>query len=237
MSHDSFEHFDDGSWEDRVEPEWGEADWRRYLTAADREVFRFLNFYRRFRRFPEHLDLTAHLMGWDTAEWEPDEAFLATPVGRLFEQLRTSPESSSTEMDQPLTAHRHPVFIAARGLVARLRALWDMLLRNHPAAREDGIFSWSYANGLNRAEMHSILGAQSLDLGDLELAICHFKDTLAAVNELLRLVQSRSQAKNQVFAVEATDILFDLREVCLRVLSECREDIAGEHLDGDDDEN
>lgn len=235
MSHDSFEQFDDGSWEDRVEPEWGEADWRRYLTAADREVFRFLNFYRRFRRFPDHLDLTAHLMGWDTADWEPDEAFLNTPVGRLFEQLRNSQPNSATELDQPLTSHRHPVFIASRGLIARLRALWDMLLRNQAGVREDGIFSWTYANSLNRAEMHSILGAQSLDLGDLELAICHFKDTLASVNELLRLVQSRSQARNQGFVAEATDILFDLREVCLRVLSECREDIAGETPEEDED--
>jgi len=237
MSHDSFEHYDDGNWEDRVEPEWGEADWRRYLTAADREVFRFLNFYRRFRRFPDHLDLTAHLMGWDTAEWEPNADFLATPVGRLFDQIRNSQQHDATELDQPLTSHRHPVFIAGRGLIARLRALWDMLMRNQSAAREDGIFSWTYANGLNRVEMHVILGAQALDLGDLELAICHFKDTLASRNELMRLVQSRSPVRKQGFAGEAIDILFDLREVCLRVLSECRDDIAGESMDADEDDD
>ncbi|MGF1530665.1 MAG: hypothetical protein ACFCU4_04830 [Puniceicoccaceae bacterium] len=235
MSQESFDYFEDGNWEDRAEPEWAEGDWRQYLNTADKEVVRFMGYYRRFRRFPDHLDLTAHLMGWSTAEWEPDEAFLKTAVGKLFAKLERN-RGTQTEYDQPLSAHRHPVYIASRGLLARLRMLWDSQLRNGMQSREDAVFGWTYGNTLGRAEVHAVHGAQALDMGDLELAICHFKDLLASVNDLLRMVQSRIDLKGQKFGIEGIEVLFDLREVALRVLSECREDLEGENCSDPDED-
>ena len=71
------------------------------------------------------------------------------------------------------------------------------------------------------------MAIHALDFGDYAMAICLFKRALAAVNDCF--AQVGSEAAEGIEAVrECRDEmrlkLFDLREIWLRVISDCRED-------------
>ena len=59
------------------------------------------------------------------------------------------------------------------------------------------------------------------------MTICHLKNALAAINHTLSLLQKLS-IKNvrilRLFQAETSRTLFDLREVWLRVMHDCREE-------------
>ena len=66
---------------------------------------------------------------------------------------------------------------------------------------------------------------QALDLGDYALAICFFKRALREVNDSLARLGSPDVAPGTLFGRYrdfALPRLFDLREIWLRVMAECR---------------
>ena len=74
-------------------------------------------------------------------------------------------------------------------------------------------------------ERHSLLAANSLDLGDYLLAVCHLKKAHAALNESLRINRLFSHQSNKVleeYFKETNLRLHDLREIWLRVMHDCR---------------
>ena len=74
----------------------------------------------------------------------------------------------------PYTIHRHPIYITSNALFSYLRASWEQLMRNNKEKNESDLV-WGYSVSLADAEKHCIMAANSLDLGDFLLAVCHFK--------------------------------------------------------------
>ncbi len=219
-------HFD-GDWEDKGGLTWNEFDWRRYLKDSDKEIARFLSIYNSLKDQPDHLDESAHLMGWEMDDW-------SNPVDSDdldsddFDDLE---DASSEDIDfddmDPYTLHKHPVFIVTRGLHEFLRHSWEHFML-HSQQHVSAQVAWSLANSLHRSESFSVLGLQALDLGDYALTICHLKTALAALNQTLSTLQNLSHRNTrflELFQKEMYIRIFDLREVWLRVIQDCREEV------------
>jgi hypothetical protein len=78
------------------------------------------------------------------------------------------------------------------------------------------------------AERHSTSLFYALDFGDYAMAVSLFKRALSALNGSLALISSDAIAQNrhlQAWRDEALPRLFDLREIWLRVIAECRDEL------------
>jgi hypothetical protein len=85
--------------------------------------------------------------------------------------------------------------------------------------------AWGYSVSLADAEKHCIMAANSLDLGDFLLAVCHFKKAHSALNESMRinrLFTHHNPKKLKNYQQETNMRMHDLREIWLRVMSDCR---------------
>jgi hypothetical protein len=81
---------------------------------------------------------------------------------------------------------------------------------------------------LCRGEEHAILGVQALDLGDFAMAVSLFKRALQELNRTLALANDPSAMASRHLADwknGAFPRLFDLREIWLRVITECRTEL------------
>ena len=71
------------------------------------------------------------------------------------------------------------------------------------------------------------MAIHALDFGDYAMAICLFKRALAALNDCFAQIGSEAADKVEAVCEAREDMrmrLFDLREIWLRVISDCRED-------------
>ena len=218
MSDPNFEHFDNNGWEDQPgEPTWGEKQWRNYLKSSDRDAAKFLSIYNSLKDKPNHLDEVASLMGWDVQDLSMTDEFSAIEVDL--------DSAESREADgAPYTLHMHPVFVVTRSLYRYLHQSWEHFM-THSESTVSPQLCWRYGNSLHKAEMNVLLSIQALDLGDFGLAICHLKNSLSALNQTLALLDQLCH-KNQdflyAFQQEIRIRLFDLRELWLRVMNDCR---------------
>ena len=124
----------------------------------------------------------------------------------------------------PYTIHRHPIYITSNALFSYLRASWEQLMRNNKEQNESDLV-WGYSVSLADAEKHCIMAANSLDLGDFLLAVCHFKKAHSALNESMRinrLFKHHNPKKIEYYLEETNIRMHDLREIWLRVMSDCR---------------
>jgi tetratricopeptide (TPR) repeat protein len=203
----------DNDWEERRELSWTEADWENYLAEHESAVGDYLRHYEQLGDATDRIDEVARRMGWDT---QADEL--------LSEDADDEQESPSFEEDFDLyTVHRNPVHIATKALYLSLIVNWERVAahpeRIHPA------HSLGVLSSLYRGREHALQAVQSLDMGDYSLAICFFKRALRELNDTLaRLGQEPEQggsllARYREFAMPR---LFDLREIWLRVMAECR---------------
>ena len=124
----------------------------------------------------------------------------------------------------PYTLHRHPVFVVTRSLYRYLHKSWEhfMLHSEHAISPK---LSWDYANSLHLAEMNVLLSIQALDLGDFGLSICHLKNSLSALNQTIHILDQVTHSNAALlhgFRDEARIRIFDLRELWIRVLGDCR---------------
>ena len=241
MSDPNFEHSEDDDWENFPnDPNWSESQWRNYLQGSDRETARFLSIYNSVKDQPNHLDEVASLMGWDAEDISMTDEFAymdTDPDGVVEDEsadgdLSSLVNSSITDSDStdptdagaPYTLHRHPVYVVSRSLYRYLHQSWE-----HYLAHSDGMVSakqsWNYANSLHQAEINVLLSIQALDLGDFGLSICHLKNSLSALNQTLSLLDQlshRNPSFVEGFRREARIRLFDLRELWIRVMGDCR---------------
>ncbi len=219
MSEYEFESYSDGDWDDRGDLVWNEFDWQQYLKQNEQEVIRFLSLYQKLKNQPSHLDDIAHLMGWDMGDWALLES--------LDDEDDTQPEPA-TEIDfDPYTVHKHPVYIVSHSLYQLLRIIWEHLLANGDDRSISPHMSWEFAKSIQAGELNALMAIHALDVGDFALTVCHLKNALSALNHSLRIVQDiplKAGRSVPAFQREASQALFDLREVWLRVMSECREE-------------
>ena len=221
MSQYEFDGNNDGEWEDNGDIAWNEADWQKFLRKSDKEISRFIAAYNKSKEAPDRLDAIASIMGWQNEDWasiddiEMDE--------EQMRQLKPLDMEEVRHMD-PYTIHRHPIYISSSALYSYLRNAWEHLM-SHNRKQPEAHLAWGYCASLADGERHSFLAANSLDLGDYLLAVCHLKKAHAALNESLRINRLFSHHNEGIFEeyLKETNLrMHDLREIWLRVMHDCR---------------
>jgi hypothetical protein len=210
----------EGDWEERGDISWNEFDWQQFLMRQQREVARFIALYDQHLEAPDRLDRVAAAMGWEREDWSVGEGF-----DDEDEDFAGREDEDGAFDADPYTLHRHPVFVVSAGLFLQVRYLWEAALRHFPTAL-DALQAWKISSSVSLSERHSLLMIQAVDMGDFLLAVCHGKMSLRSLNEALRMVEliETKGWEEQPFAAAIRMRLFDLREVCLRVMSDCREE-------------
>jgi len=212
----------ENDWDERREISWTEADWEAYLAEHETAVRDYLKHYEQLSAAPDRIDEVARRMGWDM---QPE-----TEANELPETESTEETEPSFDEDFDLyTVHRNPVHIATKALYAGLIANWERIAahpeRVHPA-QAIGVLGALY-----RGREHALQAVQSLDMGDYSLAICFFKRGLRELNDTLARLSQEPDASEGLLARYrefATPRLFDLREIWLRVMAECRQADRGD---------
>jgi hypothetical protein len=216
MSNEYFEGQPDGEWDDRGDLSWEEYDWQQYLARHEQEVERFIDLYNSLKDRPDHLDEVAKQMGWEAEDWSVSE-----------DDDELDDEADDEVDEDPYTLLRHPVYVVVRGLNRYLRRMWAHYQARHakdcaaPAA-------WTYSECLAEQELNASMALQSLDMGDYGLAVCQLKLALDSINKTFSVLPSvlpDSKPGALLMGQEIRVRLFDMREVCLRVMSDCREEI------------
>lgn len=229
MSNFDSDGYFDNDWDDRGDLAWNEFDWERFLQEQDQAVHRYLAFYETLKESPERVDEVAHRMGWDEADWTSDEG-QSEP-----EEISSRRQEDSADYDlEPYTLQRNPIYIATKAIYLSLQRGWEETAAQPAGA--GGSLTVPFARSLFRGESHALLAVQALDIGDYGLAICQFKRALAEVNHSLSLIPSPAKLEDEsfrVFRALALPRLFDLREIWLRVINECRSELDSR---GDEEE-
>jgi len=214
FDHDSFP---ENEWEDSWETLWNEHDWERYLRKEEDEIRKYQKLYNKLVRSQNRLDEVALFMGWESNSAGDQEE---TPVESAAEAL---PE-------QPYTLHKHPLFIASKALHG-----WMIeKLAQHAAVCEERIASPDLLRlqaSLSESDHFGLLSVSALDMGDFTLAVAYLKRGLSAMNRTLSHFNSIDEKEIDVlsrFTKQARIRLFDLREIWLRVIADCRAAVANQ---------
>lgn len=226
----------DNEWEDRGELAWNEFDWERYLREQDDVIHRYLAFYEQLKGHEERIDETAHLMGWDEDSWSSESS-----DSSLRDASDAAPESSQNnalneEKDEPYTLHKNPIFISTKAIYLTLKRAWEGIAANPQKVPQTAAMDIHAA--IYRGEEQAMLAIQALDFGDYAMAISLFKRALSELNRTFALLNTHATPKLPAivhYREDAMPRLFDLREIWLRVMSECRDEL--ERPDDDEDED
>ena len=210
--------------------EWTEFHWQEYLKRNEQDILRFLNLYMKMRHQADHLDAIARLMQWEDDDWySADES---EPDMSLDKDEEEADELESLE---PYTIHKHPVYIVTNGLYRHLRSCWEQYAMSYPQ-KITPVRATQFTSSLHAGESNALMAINSLDVGDFRLAVCHLKNALSALNHTMGMLQRlpvHSLPASAMFQYEAQAVLFDLREVWLRVMRECREEARNPRDGGD----
>jgi len=236
MGNTNSENPSDNEWEDRGELVWNEFDWERYLRDQDEVVLRYLAFYEQLKGSPERMDGAARLMGWGVDDWTSE-------AGAAEDDDDESDDEEAVEVDMgdddgPYTHHKNPIHIATRALLLSLKRTWEQTA-DDPAKVPQNLALAHYA-ALSRTEEQAMQAISALDFGDYALAISLFKRALRDLNLTMGTLSPEACSHSRALAryrEEAVQRLFDLRDVWLRVMGECREELARPSDEGDDDED
>lgn len=242
MGNSNSENPSDREWEDRGDLVWNEFDWERYLREQDEVVLRYLAFYESLRKNPERLDESARLMGWGVEEWT-SEGVQDGDASDDEEDDDEDDESEPTEVDlededEPYTLHKNPIHVASRALLLSLKRTWEQTADD--PAKVPQKLALAYHAALLRTEDQAMQAVSALDFGDYAMAISLFKRALRELNFTFAILTPEACTHSRALASYREDALprlFDLREVWLRVMGECREELARPSDDGDEDED
>lgn len=209
----------EGEWDERGDLAWNEFDWEGYLRTQDENVLRYLAHYDSLKDHTERIDEVAERMGWDKSA--------STDVGSDDDD--DDEEDSSEEFetsDDVYTLHKNPIFISTKAIYVSLRRQWLLLAgdgRNAPIT-----IILPYLDALHRGEELAMQAIHALDFGDYAMAVALFKRALGALNQCFALLDHKAAESAPAFAAyqrDARQRLFDLREIWLRVISECRAEL------------
>jgi hypothetical protein len=207
-------------WEDRGDLAWNEFDWERYLREQDDSIHRYLGFYEAFRQNPNRIDAVAEQMGWGEGTWGEDE----DPVDTASDDSAAdTPEIGEPEV---YTLHKNPIFIATKAVYLSIKRPWE--LNAGDAAKVPPALALGYLASLHRGEEQAVQAIHALDFGDYAMAISLFKRALSALNASLAILNGEAPKPHRAvmaYREEALPKLFDLREIWLRVIAECREEL------------
>ncbi len=247
-------------WDDREDVIWNEFDWEQYLRGQDEVICRYLAFYEKVRSSPQRLDEVARLMGWEVEEWNREEE---KDESKEKEGRKVTPSADGAVVadDQPgaganadiagddfvpdlvndvgpYTIQNNPVYISTRAIYLSLVRSWERLAGD-PANMEQSL-AVSYMAALQRGETQSLLAIQELDFGDYALAVSLLKRALVDLNATMGILANVDGNASKVlrgYCVGAMPRLFDLREIWLRVINECRHELDSPSEDDYSDED
>ncbi len=212
----------DNDWEDRGELSWTEADWMKYLGEQEDAVRDYVKHYDLLAAAPDRIDEVARRMGWELAEDNEAETEAAD---------HDEAEGTFGGDWDPYTLHRNPVYISSRALYVSLIAQWERVAAQ--PGRIPPALAITLQASLYRGNEQVLQAVQALEMGDYTLAICLFKQALRELNVTFARLSQPDVANTTLalrFREYALPRLFDLREIWLRVMSECRQDEADDPL-------
>jgi hypothetical protein len=192
---------------------WNEFDWEVYLREQEGSIHRYLGFYESLKAGPERIDEVAERMGWDRSDAEEVEE-------------RENPEKVLFS-DEIYTLQKNPVYIASKALFLSLRRRWELIASN--PGRVPQPMALGFLSSLHECEEQAVMAIHALDFGDYSMAICLFKRALAVLNTCFAHIGSEAADGNAAVRASREDMrqrLFDIREIWLRVISDCREDTS-----------
>ena len=233
MNNFNFEPYNDGEWNEKEDFSWKESDWKKYLEKIEIETSHFLAFYKEFKETCNRLDTIAIRMGWDLDDYSSDEKEETTDVDAYTaykENESLSYPEDEIEDVEPDTIYRHPIFIITRALYQDLSHIWERFLNQNGVLLSPALV-WQFARSLSSGETNAILAIQALDMEDYALTLYHLKHALSALNTSLSSLQNiqcqdpQFTQKLNSFQTEAQVRIFDLRELWLRAMNRCREEI------------
>jgi hypothetical protein len=209
----------DFEWEDRGDLAWNEFDWERYLREQDDAIERYLRFYESCRQSAQRLDEVAEKMNWSQDDWTDDSD---------VEEVQTD-DDAEDDFDEPqdvYTLHKNPIFIATKAIYLGLNRSWLTVAADPANVSQSAALA--ITGSLHTGEDHAVQAIHALDFGDYAMAVSLFKRALSALNGTLALFNADSLADSPGAAKwrdDALPRLFDLREIWLRVMSECRDEL------------
>lgn len=207
----------DNDWEDRGELSWTEKDWHKYLGEQETAVRSYLSHYDQVTEAVDRIDEVARRMGWELAE--------AAPEAEVADEAADESDDEVFGDDwDPYTLHRNPVYIATRALYLSLLSHWERVAAQ--PNRIPAALGITLQASLYRGNEQVMQAVQALEMGDYTLAVCLFKLALRELNlTLARLNQADVVATPLAvrYREYALPRLFDLREIWLRVMNECRQ--------------
>lgn len=210
----------DNDWEDRGELAWTELDWQKYLDTQEAAVRDYIKHYDQLPEAVDRVDEAARRMGWELAE---------TPESLAADEAGDDEDDDAFDGDwDPYTLHRNPVYISTRALYVSLLAHWERV-----AAQPDRVpaaLGITLQALLYRGNEQALQAVQALEMGDYTLAVCLFKRALRELNLTLARLSQPDVAGNPLamrYREYAMPRLFDLREIWLRVMNECRQSSGG----------
>ena len=207
----------ENDWEDRGELSWTEQDWQKYLGEQEGAVREYIKHYDQLSENVDRIDEVARRMDWELAA----DTLSATEAGEIDDD--EDDDSFDGEWD-PYTLHRNPVYIASRALYVSLIAHWERV-----AAQPDRIppaLGITLQACLYRGNEQVLQAVQALEMGDYTLAVCLFKLALRELNQTMARLSEPDVAATPLavrYREYAMPRLFDLREIWLRVMNECRQ--------------
>lgn len=230
------DNFFDGDWEDKGDLAWNEFDWALYLGRCDTEVARFQKIYQQLEHHPERMDEAARSMGWDREDWSanPDESegeseTFSRPKIEFSLNSDEAGEVAPEDDGDPYSAQKHPVFVVTRALCRDIESLHRTVICR-PDVQIPADLAWDAASANRDLELQVALAVNTLDLGDFALGICYFKHGFKALNRMFsttnRINEFLPENLAPTFIRAVSMRLFDIREVWLRVINECRDENA-----------
>jgi hypothetical protein len=240
MGNSNSENPSDHEWEDRGDLVWNEFDWERYLRDQDEVVLRYLAFYETLRKQPERLDEAARQMGWGVEEWTSDAVQSGADDDLEDSADQEDEDDADSELDldeddEPYTLHKNPIHIASRALLLSLKRGWEQIAED--SAKVPQKLALTHYAALLRTEEQALQATAALDFGDYALAISLFKRALRELNLTLGTLEPQACQHSRALAQHREDALprlFDLREIWLRVMGECRQELARPSDDTDE---
>lgn len=205
----------DGDWDHGGELAWNEADWQLYLKRAEQEQRKFIELYLPGKGQEGHLDEVAKLMEWDREDW-------SAPGGGT-DDVEDEVDFDFSDVE-PYTIQKHPVFIVTHALTRWIEWRWACYTQTNWAVMRPKMLH-RFSSGCRESEVNAVMALDALEMGDFNLAVCLLKRALAALNAMMQAVfevPGRDPEAAEAFQTEVSPVLFDLREVWLRVLCECR---------------
>lgn len=208
----------DNDWEDRGELSWTEQDWRKYLGEQEEAVRDYTKHYDQLADAPDRIDEVARRMGWEMNEG----AGAGDEAPEAAEEAEDD-DAFDGEWD-PYTLHRNPVYIATRSIYVSLIAQWERIAAQ--PERIPAALGITLQGSLYRGNEQVMQAVQALEMGDYTLAVCLFKTALKELNQTLARISQPDVAATPLamrYREYALPRLFDLREIWLRVMNECRQ--------------